>query len=65
MTNTEIRELTTKELLETLEERKVSLVRMRLNHKVSDVENPMLIRSTRREIARIKTELTARKKAAK
>jgi len=65
MTNAEIKELTTKELLGTLEEKKTSLVRMKLNHKVSDIENPMVIRSTRREIARIKTELTARKKADK
>ncbi len=65
MTNAEIKELTTKELLGTLEEKKTTLVRMKLNHKVSDIENPMIIRSTRREIARIKTELTARKKADK
>jgi large subunit ribosomal protein L29 len=38
---------------------------MKLNHKVSAIENPMLIRDTRRNVARMKTELVARKSAAK
>lgn len=65
MTYKEIKELSTKELLAQLKETKTSLVRMKLNHKVSDIENPMLIRSTRKIVARLKTELTARKKAEK
>lgn len=64
MKSQEIRELTDKELQEELSEKKVQLTRLKLNHKVSDIENPMLIRSTRRTIARIKTEINARRKKA-
>lgn len=61
----EIKELSTKELHEQLKETTTALVRMKLNHKVSDIENPLLIRSTRRDVARLKTEITARRKAEK
>lgn len=64
MKSQEIRELTDKELKEELQDKKVLLTRLKLNHKVSDIENPMLIRSTRRTIARIKTEINARRKKA-
>jgi large subunit ribosomal protein L29 len=61
MENKEIIELTDKELWNELNDKKVFLTRLKLNHKVSDIENPMVIRSTRRTIAKIKTELSARK----
>lgn len=61
MDNKQIIELTDKELWNELNDKKVFLTKLKLNHKVSDIENPMLIRSTRRTIARIKTELSARK----
>jgi len=65
MDNKQIVELSDKELVQELNERRAHLNKMKLNHKVSDIENPMLIRSNRRTLARIKTELTARKNAAK
>ena len=65
MDNKQIVELTDKELWDELNDKKVFLTRLKLNHKVSDIENPMLIRSTRRTVARIKTELTARKNSKK
>ena len=65
MDNKKIVELTDKELVEEFKDKKMLLNKMKLNHKVSDIENPMVIRSTRRTIARIKTELNARKRAAK
>jgi large subunit ribosomal protein L29 len=65
MDNKQIVELTDKELVQELKERRTHLNKMKLNHKVSDIENPMLIRSNRRTVARIKTELSARKNAAK
>ena len=65
MDNKKIVELTDKELVEEFKDKKMLLNKMKLNHKVSDIENPMVIRSTRRTIARIKTELNARKSAAK
>lgn len=61
MDNKQIIELTDKELWDELNDKKVFLTRLKLNHKVSDIENPMLIRAARRTVARIKTELTARK----
>jgi len=62
MDNKQIVELTDKELVQELKERRTLLNKMKLNHKVSDIENPMLIRSNRRTVARIKTELTVRRK---
>ena len=62
MNNKEIRELSDKELIETLKDKRMFFTRLKLNHKVSDIENPMLVRTTRREIARIKTELNVRKR---
>jgi large subunit ribosomal protein L29 len=61
MKNKEIVELADKDLIQELKDKKVFLNKLKLNHKVSDIENPMVIRSTRRTIARIKTELTNRK----
>jgi len=56
----EIRELTTKEILARLQEEKDSLLRMKLNHSVSSIENPSKIRETRKVIARLKTILKER-----
>ena len=61
MKNKEIVELSDKDLTQELKDKRVFLNKLKLNHKVSDIENPMIIRSTRRTIARIKTELTNRK----
>ena len=36
------------------------LTKMKMNHAVSPLENPMLIRTTRRNIARLMTELRKR-----
>ncbi len=56
MKNSEIRELSTPELLERIEEEKVALTRMRINHTVSPLDNPMKLREQRRTIARLLTE---------
>lgn len=61
MKNKEIVELADKDLIQELKDKRVFLNKLKLNHKVSDIENPMVIRTTRRTIARIKTELTNRK----
>lgn len=61
MNNKEIIELADKDLIQELKDKRVFLNKLKLNHKVSDIENPMVIRATRRTIARIKTELTKRK----
>jgi len=49
------------ELLEMLETQKDKLDKMKMSHEVSPLENPKLITSTRKIIARIKTELSNRK----
>lgn len=61
MKMSEIKELSTKELTERIEAEKNNLVRMRVNHAVSPLESPIKLRHTRRDIARMLTELTNRK----
>jgi len=56
----ELKELTNKELLERLQTEQESLTRLRMNHSVSPLDNPMKIRDTRRSIARMKTVLSTR-----
>jgi large subunit ribosomal protein L29 len=60
MKSSEIRELSMKELDERLESEEGMLVRMRMNHAVSPLDNPNKIVETRRNIARLKTEKRAR-----
>ncbi|MCE1199249.1 MAG: 50S ribosomal protein L29 [Marinilabiliales bacterium] len=60
MKTQEIKELTTAELTEKLEIGKEELVRMKLNHSVNPLDNPMKIRFSRKNIARLKTELRNR-----
>ncbi len=55
-----IKELSTPELIERLEEESKQLVKLRLNHAVSPLENPNKIKAYRKTIARIKTELRKR-----
>ncbi|MGQ1890818.1 50S ribosomal protein L29 [Thermophagus sp. OGC60D27] len=57
MKSSEIREMTPRELEERIENMSQELVRMKLNHTISPLENPMKIRHTRRDIARMKTIL--------
>jgi large subunit ribosomal protein L29 len=60
MKTSEIRELASKELEERLDTEVVSLARMKMNHAVSPLDNPLEIRYSRRLIARLKTELNRR-----
>lgn len=55
-----IRELTTGEILERLDEEKRQLVKLKLNHAVSPLENPNKIGAYRKTIARLVTELRKR-----
>lgn len=63
MKNTEVRELTNDELKEKINELKASLGKMKLNHAITPLENPLSIRSTRRDVSRLMTELKKRQKA--
>ena len=60
MKSSEIRELSHKELEERLESEENLLVRMKMNHAVSPLDNPNKIVEIRRNIARLKTEMRAR-----
>jgi len=60
MKTSEIKELTSKEIVERLETEKEHLVRLKLNHAVSPLDNPMKIKESKRNIARLKTILRDR-----
>jgi large subunit ribosomal protein L29 len=60
MKNAVIRELSTPELHERLEDETEQLVKMKLNHAVSPLENPMKIKAVRKNIAKLKTEIRRR-----
>ena len=55
-----IREMSTGELHERLEEERKQLRKLKMNHAVSPLENPMKIKDYRRTVARILTELRNR-----
>lgn len=60
MKNSEIRELSTQELVEMIDEQKSKMYDLRAAHAISKIEQPHLLKSTKRFIARLKTELTGR-----
>ncbi len=65
MKNSEVKELSTKELRERLDTEKENLVRMRLNHAVSPLDNPMVLNGAKKDIARLMTELKSRELSEK
>lgn len=60
MKSSEIKELTTKELEERIDTESTLLTRLKLNHAVSPLDNPLKIKQARKNIARLKTELRKR-----
>lgn len=60
-----IHELTDTEVVEKLIEERGNYVRLKSNHAVSPIENPMKIRSTRKTIARLETEVKKRNLSTK
>ena len=56
----EIRELSTTELQERVEADVMRYAQMKLNHAISPLENPELLKKMRRDIARMKGELRSR-----
>lgn len=60
MKNSEIRELATNEVIESIHEEKARLLTLRLNHAVSPLENHLQLKNSKRYIARLKTELRQR-----
>ncbi len=63
MKNTDIRALNVEQLAQAIAEENTRLLKLKFAHAVSPIENPMRIRNTRRLVARLKTELTAKQKA--
>jgi large subunit ribosomal protein L29 len=60
MKYSEIKELTTQELEERLVEEKTNLAKSRMTHAISPLENPLSIKETRKNVARINFELRNR-----
>ena len=59
MKASEVRELSTLEIQEQIENNKKALTKMRLNHAVSPLDNTNKIGETKKVIARLMTELRA------
>lgn len=64
MKNKDIISLTDQELQDRVQEAKSALSKLQLNHTISPVENPAVIRQNRRTIAKMLTELSKRKNSA-
>lgn len=60
MKTSEIQELTKAEILERIQTDQDSLLRMKMNHAISPLDNPQVIVNVRRNIARLKTILRQR-----
>jgi large subunit ribosomal protein L29 len=56
----EIRELSTAELQERVEADVTRYAQMKMNHAISPLENPEMLKNLRRDIARMKGELRSR-----
>ncbi len=60
MTKEEIKELSTADLKERLEQMKKEYLQLKATHAVTPIDNPAKITADRRMIARVMTELRAR-----
>ena len=56
----EVKELETKDLVERIEAEVAKYNQMKLNHAITPLENPSQIKTVRRDIARMKSELHQR-----
>lgn len=64
MKQEEIAKLSLEDVKERLADFREQLSKMKLNHKISPLENPMVIRNARKTVARLSTELSKRLKSA-
>jgi large subunit ribosomal protein L29 len=65
MKQKDIQALSLQELKEKIQEEKANLTKMNIGHQISPVENPMTIRTARKLVARLSTELTKKSNASK
>ena len=56
----EIRELSTSDILERIDTERTMLVRMKLNHAITPLDNPLKVQEVKLTIARLLTELRTR-----
>lgn len=64
MKQQEITKMSVEDLKDQIANTTEQLTKMKLAHKVAPMENPLQIRSVRKTIARLKTELTKREAQA-
>ena len=64
MKQEEIAKLSEQDLKERLADFREQLNKLKLNHKITPLENPMVIRNVRKTVARLDTELSKRLKTA-
>ena len=62
MDNKDIKKLSAKDLKDKIRDEKKEYYKMKMNHSVTALENPMLIRKKRKLISRLLTQFTALKK---
>ncbi len=60
MNKEEIKELSTQDLKDRLEEMEKAYLQQKINHSISPLDNPAKITQDRKMIARVKTELRQR-----
>ena len=60
MTSKEIQDLSQDQLKEQIAQERERLLRLKFAHAISPIENPLRIRASRKEIARLLTELSAK-----
>ena len=65
MNTSEIRELSTSDLIERIDTEQTMLVRMKLNHAITPLDNPQKLKQTKITIARLLTELCKRESEQK
>lgn len=55
-----VREMTTQEIKDKLENEKQAYAKAKMAHTISPLENPLTLKATRKDIARLSTELRNR-----
>ena len=60
MKTSEIKELSTSDILDRIDTERTMLVRMKLNHAITPLDNPLKVKEVKLTIARLLTEMSAR-----
>jgi large subunit ribosomal protein L29 len=63
MDQADINQLSTNDLVDRIKEEKATLMKLKLNHAVSPIENPQKIKFSRKAVARLQTEFRKRELA--